>query len=123
MKLEITYTGTLVVTPDHDDDVVDPEVELERVFDATMQELLKLNAVDPSVSGSAATGEIEISLVEEGRTMAAIVTSADSLIRSALHCAGVSTPGWMGPGRYGLSFRRMEVDDTAEDLDGELSPA
>ena len=98
MELEITLEGRLTVEPDVDGAICDsPEAEIERAFDLTMQELLKLDVIDPSVSGSIAGGEIVMSCVVEAESWDQAVERADSAFRSALHTAGVSTPQWENP--------------------------
>jgi hypothetical protein len=98
MELEITLEGRLTVEPDVDGVVCDsPEVEIERAFDSTMQELLKLDIIDPSVFGSVRAGEIIMSCIVEAESWDEAVMRADSAFRSALHAAGVSTPQWDSP--------------------------
>jgi len=99
MELEITYEGRLTVEPDYEGEVVDPGSEIAQAFDLTMQELLKLDVIDPSVSGSVTTGEITMSCIVESSTWDEAVTRVDSAFRSALHAAGVCTPTWPDPRR------------------------
>ena len=67
---------------------------LEAIFDAVTVELHKLNAVDPFVGGSMATGAVEVGVTVEASEAADCLAAADGLIRCALHAAGVSTPTW-----------------------------
>lgn len=95
---EVVYEGVLSVTPDHEGEELDAHRIVEEVFDTAMRELLELDGVtDPSVTGSIASGTLEISLVTEGATFPAAVSNADAAIRAALHAAGVCTPEWEHP--------------------------
>jgi hypothetical protein len=99
MKIQITIRGRLIVTPDHPGEAVDHDAEIERVFDETMAELVALACIDPSVTGSIATGEIEISVVAETpgddlTQFRAAIDKADTCIQLALQVARVGTPDW-----------------------------
>ena len=96
MQIEVVYTGQLLPS----DGEVLTEAAIEGAFNGTMEELLKLDDVaDPSVSGSLTSGHMEITcLVEsdaepEDLPLKAL-QAADTAIRTALHAAGVGTPGW-----------------------------
>lgn len=95
-ELLITLEGRLTSGPG-DDVPVGRDDEIERIFDLTMQELLKLGIIDPSVSGSTATGEMVMSCIVEGNSWDEAVAAADSAFRSALHAAGVCTRDWTPP--------------------------
>lgn len=114
MIMDISYTGTLTVTPEYEGEVFDHDEEVERAFDATMEELGHLGVTDPCVSGSVTTGDLEITLTATGESLPEIVTEVDGKIRSALHAAGVITKGWPRPGRLGLDFHRFEADEADE---------
>jgi hypothetical protein len=63
IELEVVLEGRL--TAGRGCQLVGREEEVERVFDLTMQELLRLGVVDPSVSGSTVTGEMAMSCIVE----------------------------------------------------------
>ena len=111
MELEITIEGQLTVEPDYEGQVTDRQAEIAQVFDRTMQELLKFDVVDPSVSGSITSGEIVMSCIVESDSWDKAIASADSAFRAALHAADVATPNWHGPSRrveYKPEFRNAK---------------
>ena len=91
-KYEVTLRGGLTWEDDGEPAPVDPDAEMERTFDVTMRELVKLaGLLDPLMSGSVATGLFEVTVVVKADTEDAAAEIADSAIRSALHAAGVGT--------------------------------
>lgn len=112
LKVEVTYSGQITVTPDYGGAVVDRDAEIEKAFDGTMRELVKLGVMDPSVAGSIASGDIEITLAVKGKTVPEIIDYVDGIIRSALHAAGVGTHGWSTERNLlSADFQKIEVDD------------
>lgn len=95
--VEVTHAGHVDVD---DDDLAGGRTRssvLEAAFDATMEELVRLGATDPSVTGAVATGEMEITVTVEAASPSEAVAKADAIIRAALHAAGLATPEWDGP--------------------------
>jgi hypothetical protein len=67
---------------------------LEKLLDAAMEELVKLDVTDPSIGGTLSDGDIGFSLVVEAETLEKATVSAFGTIRAAIHAAGGGTPGW-----------------------------
>lgn len=67
---------------------------LEKQLDAVMEELVKLNVIDPSIGATLSDGTIEVSLGAEGDTLEAALQSAFGDIRTAIHAAEGATPNW-----------------------------
>ncbi len=67
---------------------------LEDFLDAVMEELLDLGFQEPSIGGSLSAMQVEISVEVESDSAEKAVVHGVSAIRSALHAAHVSTPGW-----------------------------
>lgn len=120
MKLEVVYQGSLLVDPAFEAGTPDPEAEIERLFDATMAELVALGAEDPSVCGTITTGTIEISVTVDAESLTSAVNAVDTMIRAALHAAGVTTAGWSTTHRFRADFHQMHVDDTGIARDDDL---
>ncbi len=68
--------------------------EFDQQTDAVMEELLRLNALDPSVGGSITQREIEVEVYVEASSLDEAFRTGASQIRSALHTAGVDTANW-----------------------------
>lgn len=114
MQYEIMLKGTLVLTPDENDDPTLNAVDVLRgAFDGTMQEMLKLpDLQDPSVSGSAETGAIVLTATVDGRTYGEAVTTGDSAMRTALHAAGVGTEAWNDvPQHIRIECTKVEAEE------------
>ncbi len=67
---------------------------IEQQADAVMNELLNLEADDPSVGGSLAKGYLEVEVSVESVTLEEALATGASQIRAALHAAGVGTADW-----------------------------
>jgi hypothetical protein len=67
---------------------------IEASMDRVMEELLHLGAEDPAIGGAMQTGEVEISLNVEAPSPEDAVPMAMTMIRTAIHAAEGSTPGW-----------------------------
>lgn len=116
MKFEVTLVGQLVLTPEEQGAGLDHDEVVERAFDDTMRELLKLDGIeDPQVSGSITTGDVEISVVVEAAEYGAAISKADPDIRTAFHAAMVHTDGWDDV-PLELRVRCYRVEDEDEDL-------
>jgi hypothetical protein len=67
---------------------------LEKLLDAVMEELVKLDVTDPSIGGTLSDGDIEFSLAVEAETLEKATATTFGTIRAAIHAAGGGTPGW-----------------------------
>lgn len=112
MRLEVASRGLLTLTPDQPDEVMDAEAVLERTFDAVLEGMFELDAIDPSVSGSIAHGDIELSVTVEAESFEQAMQMAYVLFRTALHAAGVGTKDFAKPEfLWQMDFKHMAVDD------------
>jgi hypothetical protein len=71
----------------------DPD-HLEAALDRVMEELVRLGVEDPAIGGKLSSGEVEISITVEAESYEQAVSKAMGTIRTAIHAAEVSTPGW-----------------------------
>ena len=96
MKFEMEFRGRL--EPENGEAIVDEDAwhqSLECVLDMVETELLAMkDVIDPIVSGSITSGDIEIEMLAEGDSDTDVYTYCSSAVRTALHGAGVCTPGW-----------------------------
>jgi hypothetical protein len=113
VKFEVTFTGSLIWEPGPGESLEQRDPEFETVFAVTMEELIALAVEDPSVTGSIATGTMEISLLVDAADPAIAIEIANGTIRSALHCAGVFTPSWeySAPTRIAVTWHKVEADE------------
>jgi hypothetical protein len=81
---------------------------LEKLLDAAMDELVKLDVTDPSIGGTLTEGDVEFSLAVEADTLETATVHAFGTIRAAIHAAGGGTPGW--PEFRGEGVRAQLVD-------------
>lgn len=81
---------------------------LEKLLDAVMGELVKLDVTDPSIGGTLTEGDVEFSLAVEADTLEKATVRAFGTIRAAIHAAGGGTPGW--PEFRGEGVRAQLVD-------------
>ena len=81
---------------------------LEKLLDAVMDELVKLDVTDPSIGGTLTDGDIELTLAVEADTLEKATASVFGTIRAAIHAAGGGTPGW--PEFRGEGVRAQLVD-------------
>lgn len=109
IEVEVTYEGLIEVHPAEGCDTAD---EVEHAFSAAMRELIRLGTIEPSVSGSLASGRMEIRCVGRGHSLEAVLSKVDATVRSALHAAKVATPEWE-KGRPGLDIR-LSTRETRE---------
>lgn len=107
MKIEVTFTGCLTT------DAENPDEEYDRALDATMEELLRLPVIDPGMSGTLSTGEVEVRVTVEADSLAEAVDSAQSALRAALHAAGVNTAE-MDHGAVNVTWHKVEADDLVD---------
>jgi hypothetical protein len=82
--------------------------ELEKLLDAVMEELVRLDVTDPSIGGMLSEGDVEFSLAVEAETLEQGTASAFGTIRAAIHAAGGGTRGW--PEFRGESVTAQRVD-------------
>jgi hypothetical protein len=80
---------------------------LEAQLDQVMEELIRLGVADPAIGGALATGEVEISITVDASTPEEAIPKAMSTLRTALHAAGIATPGWPG-WREGTATTRVD---------------
>lgn len=59
-----------------------------------MDELVGMGVTDPLISGTMATGEVEISVVVDAESHYEAAGTALGLIRTAIHAAEGGTPAW-----------------------------
>lgn len=105
MKVEVVSNGQLIVSPEYDGEVYDEADEIKRAFDRMMVALLGMDEVeDPSVSGSLASGEIEVALTVKAESQESALEQANAAIHRAFHAADVRTPDWHSA-RKGLESR------------------
>lgn len=128
-SLNVTYRFELVPGGPFDPS------EVERIIEETTEGLIELGYHDAVIGGSMAALRFEIdvavqaALDENGWVdVVGLFGEVDSAVRSAIHAAGVSTPGWPPlPDALRLERREVfvaegEVDDETLD-DGALQPA
>lgn len=94
IKFAVSLECAVEVTPEFQGEVFDPASVLEAHFDQVMDELLKLNAVDPSIDASLAAATVTFSVVVEAVNPIAAVEEASGVVRTAVHAAGGGTPDW-----------------------------
>lgn len=94
MQVEVILRGRIIVIPDHPDEQFSTEECLEKVFEGITDDLYAQKATDPSVAGSLADGDLEISILVTADSKGAALDLGEAIIRSALHAADVWTDGW-----------------------------
>jgi hypothetical protein len=62
------------------------------MLDRVMEELVRLQATDPSIGGTLPDGEIGFSLGVEAETLEKAILSAFGTLRTAIHAAEGATP-------------------------------
>jgi hypothetical protein len=73
----------------------------EALLDEVMDELLKLDVVDPDMGATLSSGQVRLGVVVDAQDFAKAHKVGSGQIRSALHAANVATPGWsMEPIRW-----------------------
>lgn len=85
---EVTLEGMLV--PDSGETDSDLDALTDRVMDA----LLDAGVVDPTLSGSFATGEMSITVSVDADDPMTALSRAESAVRSALASAGAEVHDW-----------------------------
>lgn len=80
----ITATGGATLPPE----------EVDSILDRIMNELVKLDAVDPDMGGTLSTGETWITVLVEAEDQWGALDSGSGILRTALHAAGGRTPDW-----------------------------
>ncbi len=74
--------------------ITGPIDSLEGALDEVMDELVKLNAIDPSISAELDKAQVEVSLALDADTLAEAATAGLGTVRTALHAAELHTPIW-----------------------------
>jgi hypothetical protein len=97
IKFSVSLEGTVIVTPEFDGELFDESATIEAHLDAVMDELLKLDAEDPSIEASVEEGSVAFSVVVEAPNPVEAVTTASGFLRTAIHAAGGGTPDWPSP--------------------------
>lgn len=92
VRYQVVFEGQATPTPE-DGPILSPE-GLEADLDRIMEELLKLEAEDATVSATLATGQVEIAVAVEADSFETALEKGNGLIRSAIHAAGGFTPDW-----------------------------
>ena len=110
MKIEVTMHGQLIPGPAF---IGDRDAAIDRALDSVMEELLRLPSVeDPGISGSLATGDVEVNVTVIADGLDEAVSLANSAIRSAFHAADVVTDGWDDvPEHLRMQWHKVEADD------------
>lgn len=67
---------------------------LDEHLSAVFDELVKLDALDPDISGTLSHGSVRISVDVEAPDELKALEVGGGMIRTALHAAGGATPGW-----------------------------
>ncbi len=101
-RTEVTYSGQLAVTSALTDGQQHDEV-VAIAFERIMDHLISV-VDDPMVSGSASSGTFQIGIVVLAESRDAAFSTADPLVRGALHAAGVWTPTWDDDNERAMRF-------------------
>lgn len=88
MRFTATVVGTIIAADDETDD------DIERWLDATMDELLALDALDPSIDAGIEDRSVRFSLAVDAANPVEAVNMASTTLRTAIHAAGGGTPDW-----------------------------
>jgi hypothetical protein len=75
----------------------DTDELIERHLDEVMDELVRLDAGDPSIDLDLTQSEARLAVLVEAVNPLEATDTASGLIRSAIHAANGSTPDWPGP--------------------------
>ncbi|MBV1869246.1 MAG: hypothetical protein KUG69_15290 [Marinosulfonomonas sp.] len=121
MELEMVLRGHLMIG--EDDGTAEHDAVISRVFDQIMDALMDADEViDPMFSGTITTGAIEIVMSANG-TDEDVFAKCSAAARTALHAAGVCTPGWENDdGGIMVSWHDKTINfaDGGSDNTGEL---
>lgn len=82
-----------------------------RHLDEVMEELIRLEVLDPFVGGDLAQGHVEISLGVTASSDLEAAQKAFTCIRSAVHAAGGATPDWEARWRFERIERAQQLID------------
>lgn len=102
--MNYTFVQRLQVNP------VDPD-RLSDQCGRIMDELADLGVADPLIGGNMSTGEVEISVMVDADSYLEAVQKAMTVIRTAIHAAEGSTPGWP---RLDAAIRSIQAEEVAE---------
>jgi len=70
---------------------------LDQHLDQVMEELLQLQATDPSVDVEFSTATVRVAVSVVANNPLEATDAASSFIRAAIHAAGGATPDWPSP--------------------------
>lgn len=117
MRFGVTVKGTVIGTSGSD--------QVKEHLDTVMEELLKIDAENPSVKATFSTGAVEISVVVVTATQSGPELVPEALrmgldvIRTALLAAGGATPDWpteLLPSEWGVTLDAAVVRKTEDRL-------
>ena len=83
--------------------------DLERALDRVMDELVRLNAADPSISATIDDAQVEIAVVVDADSPDAAVAAGASMVRTALHAAEWHTPTWPAFSPWSVGARLVDA--------------
>lgn len=107
------------MTPDYDGEEYDHDQVIDRAFNETMRELVKLGVDDAMVTGSIVHGDIEIHASVEADSPGEAIAKVDPCVRAALHHAGVFTRGWDEGTATSVTLDWQRVEAEPRDVDAE----
>lgn len=95
---------------------------LDRFFDQVMEELLRIEAKDPSIDVEFSTASMRISVAVEAANPLEATSKGSGAVRSAIHAAGGGTPDWPAAenliGAVELTGVKSELAGTDDDASG-----
>lgn len=122
MKFRVETKGFLLPK---DGSAPDPDT-LDTLSDAIQDELLELEGViDPDLGITLRTGEIHLRTCVEAETPEQAIGQASGAFRSALHAAGIGTPGWEDDltEKYEVEEVAWQVEKVSDADQDDLIPA
>jgi hypothetical protein len=90
-RFRVEFNGVIVTD---DDQIVTDRDTIQRVVDLILLEFTKLATNTPRVEGRPETGGLCVSVDVEESDMFMASVAGFSQIRTAVHAAGLGTPGW-----------------------------
>jgi hypothetical protein len=113
VNIYVTIQGEIVVT-----EPTDSEGEIVNRIDLVMEELEKLDVVDPMIDLDLGRYALEISVAVEAANPFEAVQQAHLQVRTALHAAEIGTPDWpeIDPydARWGVVVTHVSADSEEE---------
>lgn len=92
----VSLVGLVRVTGPGDEPIANADELIESHLDEVLDELLRLEAIDPSVDLDLTEHEVTLSVLVEKPNPIDATNAASVLIRTAIHAANGSTPDWPG---------------------------